>query len=456
LSSRAGDTSSPLEKHHVRNTIGISAVEALWGVGLPVVIDSTFLQLFLDRLGASQFVIGSAPALFSLGLAVFAPLSAYLTSHLPSKRRAVMTVHFLAALPMGVFGLIVLIGGTAPSTVALFVLFYFILSLGLGVTLPVWQNFIVKIFTEERSVRAISVMMVTQICARLAGGLLIAGAVSRYAFSATGSGTIFVATFLSFFAGTFFFLLVREPVVPAPPRPAHSAATLVRAAVGCLRNRDFMLYLASGAEFFACSTLISFYAKYAVGHHAVNPALAAGIFVIFLQLGAVVSIVVFGWLNVLELKQKFVVSKVFALAALALLIAAHTPVTFLIASFAVGLSRGVYNVANMPIIKRLSRSDDATDHYAILCVFQLPLSLGLPLAAGAFLDAASPLGADSYRILFAGLAVLVVVAGFLILRLRMEPGTGTASPQGASRTATLWGPIRGRHQARRRARGVAG
>ena len=176
------------------------------------------------------------------------------------------------------------------------------------------------------------------------------------------------------------------------------------------------------------ATLMRFRFSSVAYTNGVSPALAAGIFVIFLQIGAVVSIVVFGWLNVLGLKQKFVVSKVFALAALGLLIVAHTPAAFLIASVALGLSRGVYNAANMPIIKRLSRSADATDYYAISSVFQLPFSFGLPLAAGAFLDAASPLGSDSYRILFAGLIVVVVVAGFLILRLRMGQRTETTSP----------------------------
>ena len=42
-------------------------VEFFWGLGFPIVLESTFLQLFLKNLGASSFVIGIVPALFIFG-----------------------------------------------------------------------------------------------------------------------------------------------------------------------------------------------------------------------------------------------------------------------------------------------------------------------------------------------------------------------------------------------------
>jgi len=44
---------SDINRYYHRNVFGISAVEFLWGLGLPVVIESTFLQLFLKNMGAS-------------------------------------------------------------------------------------------------------------------------------------------------------------------------------------------------------------------------------------------------------------------------------------------------------------------------------------------------------------------------------------------------------------------
>jgi hypothetical protein len=35
--------------YFLQNVFGISTVEFFWGLGLPVVVESTFLQLFLKR-----------------------------------------------------------------------------------------------------------------------------------------------------------------------------------------------------------------------------------------------------------------------------------------------------------------------------------------------------------------------------------------------------------------------
>ena len=47
------------DRYYIRNVFGISAVEFLWGLGLPVVVESTFLQLFLKNLGASGIALTS-------------------------------------------------------------------------------------------------------------------------------------------------------------------------------------------------------------------------------------------------------------------------------------------------------------------------------------------------------------------------------------------------------------
>jgi len=53
-----------INQHYKRNVFGISSAEVLWGIGLPLVIESTFLQLFLKSLGASSFAIGLVPSFF--------------------------------------------------------------------------------------------------------------------------------------------------------------------------------------------------------------------------------------------------------------------------------------------------------------------------------------------------------------------------------------------------------
>jgi hypothetical protein len=57
----------PLDRHFRRNTAGISLVELLWGLGMPPLFESTFLQLFLYRLGATSLLIGLIPTLAAAG-----------------------------------------------------------------------------------------------------------------------------------------------------------------------------------------------------------------------------------------------------------------------------------------------------------------------------------------------------------------------------------------------------
>lgn len=102
-----------IEKDHyfLQNVIGISAVEFLWGLGLPIVIESTFLQLFLKSLGASSFAIGLIPFFFFIGSSVFALLSSYLTSGLAFKRQAVIILHLVSGASLLLFGISLFVFG---------------------------------------------------------------------------------------------------------------------------------------------------------------------------------------------------------------------------------------------------------------------------------------------------------------------------------------------------------
>lgn len=68
------------------NTFSISSAELFWGMGTPIIIESTFLQLFLRKLGASSFLIGLIPSLFFIGVALAGILSGFFTSHLSQKK----------------------------------------------------------------------------------------------------------------------------------------------------------------------------------------------------------------------------------------------------------------------------------------------------------------------------------------------------------------------------------
>ena len=157
----------PLDSFFLRNTIGISGTEFFWGLGLPVLLESTFLQVYLRKLGASNLMIGMVPAMLFAGLSVFGLFSGYLTSHLESKRKAVIVTHVFGSLPFPLLGIVLLATGFNSFSIPMFFISYGLFSALLGLMAPLWQNYIVKIFSAARAVQGLSVMWIVQNIAKI-------------------------------------------------------------------------------------------------------------------------------------------------------------------------------------------------------------------------------------------------------------------------------------------------
>ena len=398
-------------------------MEFLWGLGMPVVFDSTFLPLFMRRLGASNFLVGLVPTLASAGIALSALLAYALTARLRRKRRALIAVHAVAALPLLFLGLLLLTRGIRPSTLAVFLAAYAAFAIAIGLVLPIWQNYIVKIFSDRRTVPALGIMMVAQSVARLAGGLYLARIVERYSFSAEGAGLVFTLVGALFLVGSFPFLLTVEDspgTAPSRGMPRHWYS--VRAV---LSNRAYLAFLATDLEYFALTVVIAFYAGYATEFGGVDPAVASGLFVALACLGGVAANGLLGWANLLGLRGKYLLAKSLALLGILLLAAGSGLWTFLAASVLIGLSRGTRGVVFAPAVKRLSGQADATLYFAVAPLLFLPISLGLPLAAGLFLDASRSMGAMSYRLTFLAMACLASAGLYFSARLPADPPRGS-------------------------------
>ncbi len=415
------NVSQGIDSHYRRNTLGLSASEALWGFGLPVLVESTFLQVFLKNLGASDSVIGLLPGLLSAGVGVFALLAALLTSHLRHKRRAVIITHVMASIPILLYGIALLLSGEAPGTVTLFLVFYSMFALMIGITLPVWQNFIVSIFSEKRVFRALSVMLITQIFCRFLGGLAIARFVETYSLSMISVGFCFITVGLLLFAGSFFFMIIREDHGDDwAPVSAHSPASLVLTIRDILHHRDFMLFQLGNIDIYACVTVITFYANYAVLFHGVDRAAAAGLFIAFIQGGAIASNVVLGWFNLLAIRSKYYFAKMCGLSAVILLVTVPCQPVFFLASLLIGLARGAQTIAYSPAVKMISGRKDATDYFSVTPLIMLPFSFGIPFSGGMFLEHSGFFGGSGYQALFAAMGVLIIISAFFIGRTRFD------------------------------------
>jgi MFS family permease len=416
-----------MKQHFLRNTLGVSLVEFLWGLGMPVVMESTFLQLYLRDLGASNFLIGLIPTFFSGGLALSSLLAVSLTSHLRRKRTAVITAHVGAALPILLFGLLSLAVDLGPARMGVFFLFYGLFSLGIGLILPIWQNYLVKIFSPEQSVPALAVMWITQSVTKILGSYVILRTVERYAFATHSVSLIFALVGAVFVVASLPFLITREadeasPVPSAVGRRRH----LVRSVGAALRDRNFLLFLGSDLELYGLTGIVSFYAAFATEHCGVKPSVASGLFVAAMYVGSVAANLLLGWFNLLELRRKAMLSKWVCLAGVPLVCAFCGPWAFLAASFLFGFSRATRHLVFVPAVKRISGLADATAYFAVTPVLCLPLSVGIPLLNGAVLDRLTGLGAGSYRIVFVAMGLLVAASIVLLTRVDFREGASGA------------------------------
>jgi hypothetical protein len=417
----------PLDRHFARNVTGICGVELLWGLGMPVVIESTFLQVFLRNLGATSFLVGLIPTLMSAGTAVFSLISYTLTIRLARKRGAVLAVHLAAAVPVLAFGILLGRSGIRANTLPLFLAAYSLFAVGVGLILPAWQNYLVKIFSEQRSIRALALMMIVQSAAKLAGSLWLVRVVERYSFSATGSSLAFTMVGLLFLGGSFFFLLTVEEPEPLAPQAGRLRLSRLRAHAG--GNRGFLLLLGTDLEYFALGGVIAFYANFATEYCGIPPALASGLFVAFAYLGGVLANGLLGWADLLAVRDKYLITKLLATAGILLLAAHPVPWVFYLASLAFGASRGTRQMVFAPAVKRQSGAGDATLYFAVSYILALPFSTGLPLLNGAFLDRFARWGAWSYRGMFLGMAGLSLAGLFFTLRVPWKgPARGSGFP----------------------------
>jgi MFS family permease len=420
----------------VRNTAGISAVEFLWGLGTPVVIESTFLQLFLRNLGASSLLVGLIPSLFAGGLALIAPLSGVLTARLVRKKPAVVGTHVAASLPLLALGIYLWTAGFTPSSLGVFFSTYALFSLGVGMLWPVWQNYLVRIFSPQAAVPALAVMTSSASVAKIISSFMILKMVERYSFSPRGSALIFSLVGVVFLAGSFLFLATREPGPPeadnsreVPTHPSRPRGRrLLQAFFAEFRegarevtgNLNFLRFLGTELEYFGLVGIVAFYANYATEFCGVSAAAASGLFVALNYLGGITANALLGWLGLLSLRNKFLVTKLMSLAAVPLLCFSCSLASFLVASFFFGASRGTRMAAFAPAVKHLSGRDDSTHYFALAPLLLLPLSTGIPLAAGALIDRFGELGSWSYRSVFLGMGALIAIGVLFLLTVSFD------------------------------------
>lgn len=399
------------DKYFIRNATSVSVVEFFWGLGFPVIVESTFLQLFLKKAGASDFLIGLVPAILIAGFSLFPLISSYLTRNCRSKKHIVLYLHVISSCSTLGYGLLLLlIKPHAALVLPAFFISYLIFSLCIGLTFPVWLDFLVKIFSEQKSIKGLSIMYIAQNIAKIIAGIFILKVVEAYDLSITSAAWIFLGSGLLFLAGSLCFIFTKEISAQAVPDFsgesffAHIRQTIAQ----MLKNRNLVKFLIGDLDNYVIMTVISFYAIYATQYYGISDYTAAGLFVILINTGAILSNIMVGTLGCLNLKQKFLSTKVVGMAALSLLILSPGFTGFLLASALLGFCRGTRSVIYSPCVKKFSGREDATAYFAAAPLLTIAFGSGFPILFGKLLDNLSHLGSLSYKLMF-GISMIAIL-----------------------------------------------
>jgi MFS family permease len=406
------------DKYFARNATGIGLAEFFWGLGFPVVMESTFLQIFLKNLGASDFLIGLVPAILMMGLSIFPLFSSYLFRNHEQKLPLVLGLHIVSSLSAMLFGVFLFWVRDPGLILPAFFISYVIFSLCIGLTFPIWLNFLVKVFSPQKSVQGLSIMFIAQNAAKIIASIFILKVVERFSFSLLSAAWIFLISGILFLVGSLCYLITKE--LPASEPQAVRKDSFFKHTWETIReitgNKNLVKYLIGDLDHYIVLTVMAFYANYATQFFGIKDYTAAGLFVCLIYSGAILATITLGTLNILRLKHKFLSTKILNLVMLCVLIFYPGLGGFLLASLLLGICRGTRGIIYTPSIKRFSNCQDATAYFATAPLLTIAFGSGFPLFFGHMLDRFSHLGQGAYQLMF-GICIFCVlitlVFGFL-------------------------------------------
>jgi MFS family permease len=383
---------------------------------------STVLPLYLSELGASKLLIGILPGVSAIGGAFPQLFAAWWTGSLRHKKRVLTLLH----LPLLVaFAALAVASARIREADVLVRAFYWIfpvIAMGIGLVIPVWGDFLSKVFDPGRRGRAIATAFFVQcVLGGLAGFFLLPWTLRRWDFP-VNFAFVFAASAFAGALGSLSFLAFHEPPGGGAGRPRpHAFGREVKAVLFGDRNlRRFLL-----ARFLLSMNLIAlaFYAVY--GKEKLGFELsAAGTFtgISFFAQGA--SYLFWGHLGDRHgYKSVILLQYSFALAAAALAILAPSREVFYAVFVLVGFVVAGEAIGLMNFAIDLSPHADRSLYVAIVYSCLAPVSLGLTTLGGRL---AEILPTRELLLLSSG----GVLAGLAVLLFAVEEPRGEV-PEGA-------------------------
>lgn len=265
--SSSGDTGSRHSRRLVsRRNYAVFFIESLgYPLGFSLISAGTIMPLLLTELGASNLVVGLAPALGSLGVFVPGVFAAAQLESMPRKKRALIAFSMVERLLLLAIAWVVLAWGRTRPAAAIwgFMAAWTLSNVAASIGLPAYFSMLSKCIPPEAR-----------------GGLFgLAGALSGIIGLAAAEGAglvltrvefphnfalLFAAASLVLLASVFPLALAREPVDNPPDNRRSSREYLRHAAASARSNTSYRWAMIAIALLAVAMSANAFYATYAV------------------------------------------------------------------------------------------------------------------------------------------------------------------------------------------------
>ena len=140
-------------KDHYHNQNYNIIHEFFWGFGTAFHTIYAVVPLFLKKLGAPEAIAVSSTGMFSVLVAIPMLITAALSRNITSLKKAVIYVHCLILIVSFFMGYIFCFSslGTSPNAWKIYLFFFLLYGLSVGVIVPIWADFLDK--TTNKSLR---------------------------------------------------------------------------------------------------------------------------------------------------------------------------------------------------------------------------------------------------------------------------------------------------------------
>lgn len=285
------------QKTHTRNTVYNSIGEGLWGFAMGFHNMNSVVPMFLAQLGASAFIIGLIPGGFILLVALPQVVSAILFSRSTRIRELNIGLHFAMAPIAFLMGLaFYYFGFTGNTGIMVYLMLWVVWSLGVGLLVPIWADFLASVSVSGRRGRFFGVTFTVNATMGMLGGFVLREILALETFSFPQNfGLAFLIMTAAILVGNVFFMFMKVIHPPVIREEGHIRWwRRLKRIYG--EDKNFRTYIITRALAAATFMPLAFYGVDMQDRFDL-PLSAAGTFTFFIVVGQAVSNIFFGYIG---------------------------------------------------------------------------------------------------------------------------------------------------------------